>query len=1727
MHLLRSARKYIVSPTPRATATRVLIVCGGQINKRQGVKKTIKDWRILTSLSSRLEGQERHPSQVGYKLMLKFRLFHSATAQCPTRQPDKQMSANVRSRKTIASPEGTSHLHHLWLILLLVTGMLVSCQARAAEPEAAHPGRIILWHSWREQEEEALDSLLARFTAIYPELTVITARYAPDALKHEYLDKVAQGLGPDLMIGTQEWTPELADANLIRALAPERIDTSIYLSSALQTLHYNQKLYGLPLSVQTSALYYNRTLVETPPTTLQALIEEAGNGQKVALNTSFAAAFWGVQAFGGQLLDDEGHIVLNQGGLANWLGWLIEAQNVPNIILSNDEEILDTLFADGEAAYYIAPSTELLRLQEILGKEGVGVAPLPAGPHSAAGPFLETEPIFFSTASSPRQFAHALRLAEFLTNVEQQRKLAQLAGRIPANPRARIDRRVSSAVAGFVEQSKTAVPLLLIPQVVDAIAFGEEAYVQALEGMHTPVEVATDLTRQVNEKYGLETRDVASTVQCLAGQGRVEIWHDWPNPEATALSQIAENFQTLCPGTLIALTAVPPGELISLYEEAIRAGNGPDLLLTSSEFATQLASAELVRDLTELIPPSFLQRYIPTVPNTLRYRGDLYGLPIALDTMALYYNASMISKPPVDLGDFLRQVRPDRQAVLPYAPYAEAHWGLSAFGSRLFDAEGNLVLNNQGFTEWLDWLRTAQEHPGIIFTREAAEGETLFANGQAAFLASDRSALTRLQGALGTDRVRVAPLPSGPEGASGPILTVSGFMLSPLTDQNRARLAIEFAQFVASVESQTQMMAQANLIPANIHVNTLDEYPAIAGFLEQANTAIILPNRQETTTILELGSTIFENILETDTASASVLDDFAAFVAGVHQEARPEETVVTACEEQGNLTVWHSTLGAEANVLGQIVAAFARECPDIGVDLAYVPADELPQHLAASSHLTAEVDTTNEPTTASTETPAATVSGQSASASIPDLLLAPHDLVAPLSEERLIRPISAWVAGATLIPYHPQAVRAFRYENALYGLPYQMETMALYYNRDLISSADAGEDGAPHIASLYDLFAAASPETPLALDTSFEGAFWGALAFGRTAFEERTHGSDASIDHLDQTGLVGWLAWLQANRNRTGIIMSQDQQKLREIFGAGNAAYLIASSNALPLLRAELDNPETGESKVGVMLLPEGPAGQASPFYRVNGFLFHAAASEQQTELAVRFAEFATGSVSQELLMAQTDLPPANTLARTQTMSPALNTFVAQTDVGIPLPPRPQNQVLFAGGNALYAGVLERDQDPSDAMGHFADYLDSTPLPDLIAYTGDSVLACGGEQNQEQQLVFWHSWDFAQTNALSGDDSAAEEGVTQTEALTQTNPITEEMTVMEQIVADFANHCPNVEVRMEQVAVEELPSRLQAAQADKLAPDLFIAPHDLIQPLAEGRLIRPITGLVGDALLASYLPKTVAAVEHDEEIYGLPQSMDVMALYYNTALVSNPVSTLDELLNAATPEALVVLDATFYGAFWGVPAFGAKLFDSEGQLTLQEDGFLEWLTWLQSARDNPGVVLSDDQDQMLRLFAEGKAAYLVAGPNALPPLRRALGAKVRVIPLPVGPSGKAGPFLRVHSFLFSASVNEAQTELALAFAGFVSSAVNQTLLQKEASLIPTNRQAAETVDDSAIKNFIRQADESAVIVPNAPEMALLQSGNSIYVEMVINGLDPKTVVQRLMEAIAGDREQGG
>jgi len=758
----------------------------------------------------------------------------------------------------------------------------------------------------------------------------------------------------------------------------------------------------------------------------------------------------------------------------------------------------------------------------------------------------------------------------------------------------------------------------------------------------------------------------------------------WPEPEATALTQIADNFMQLCSSASIRLTPTSsPEELYTRYRTAVAVGQGPDLLSLDTRWVVLLAADGLLHDLTDGVEPAFLQRYVPGAQETLRYKGRLYGLPIAMAPMALYYNTDLVADPARDLTDLLNQAAPERQVVLPIN-FVGAYWGVPAFGGRIMDADYRVILDEGGFAEWLNWLQVAQDQPGMILTTDLTEAIGLFVQGKAAYLAGDKALLNLLQTELGKEKVGVVPLPAGPRGESGPFLAVESLLLNPASDGAERVLALEFAKYIAGLESQTLLMQQANVVPANVNVDTT-AYPAIGGFLDQSRTVFVPANEMvhHMFTVFDWGDDLYEEVLldgQDPVVAAKNFTDFVNIANGFTGPGKQAAAPALACAaETGHLLLWHSWSEAETSALEQIIVNFIDECPGVQVKLEFVPAADLLNQLAAA--------------------------GSGPTDATPDFFLASHDLIGPLRQAGLIKEITPLVDQADLAHYLTSSTKALRHNDALYGLPQALDVNTLYYNTELVDSPPRSRWQLPSRSAIYynielvnsaagtldKLLETATPATPVAVDTSFYGAFWGVPAFGGQLLD------DEGRLALNQSGFEAWLAWLETAQDQPGMVFSADQAELQDLFVAGEAAYLVAGSDALNSLQAAL-----GAEKVGVSLLPSGPAGEAGPFLRVETFLFSAAASEKQTRLALDFARFATSEASQTLLRKEANLVPTDKLAIEKTDDPAISGFLKQAlRTGVILPHTLTAETVKTG-DRVYRQVLAGTLTPEEAVNKFS-----------------------------------------------------------------------------------------------------------------------------------------------------------------------------------------------------------------------------------------------------------------------------------------------------------------------------------------------------------------------------------------------------------------------------------------
>jgi maltose-binding protein MalE len=351
--------------------------------------------------------------------------------------------------------------------------------------------------------------------------------------------------------------------------------------------------------------------------------------------------------------------------------------------------------------------------------------------------------------------------------------------------------------------------------------------------------------------------------------------------------------------------------------------------------------------------------------------------------------------------------------------------------------------------------------------------------------------------------------------------------------------------------------------------------------------------------------------------------------------------------------------------------------------------------------------------------------------------------------------------------------------------------------------------------------------------------------------------------------------------------------------------------------------------------------------------------------------------------------------------------------------------------------------------------------------------------------VLWHSWGSGDGDALAA------------------------------ILSGFAAQYPQVTVDTLFVADTDLPKAYADAVLAGSGPDLLLAPTWWLSDFVDLGVVQPLDMSVDQATLDGFWPATVDNLRWEGQLYGLPTDFELVSLFVNTALAPGgpPATTADMLAQAQTaPAQGVGLYNSLYHLFWGIPAYGGRLFDEGGAVVLDQGGDVAgYLAWLRSLSQAQGSYVDTDYGMLLDRFKKGEFAYFVDGPWAIDELSAALGGSLAVASLPAGPNGPAGPWLHADGVMVNPRTTPEQQRLALLFAEHLTSAESGAALASLARRLPANRNAA-VGDNPLLQGFMNQA-ANAQAMPNRPEMEEVWGyAGDMVVKVVDGSADPAATV---------------
>jgi ABC-type sugar transport system, periplasmic component len=268
---------------------------------------------------------------------------------------------------------------------------------------AGKPVELTFWGDWGGEGQKQFETMVDAFNKSQDRIRV---KYVlQQDMITKFLTAATSGGAPDVLFWDRWRTSLYAPKNVLHPIDEymdrDGIAREDFYSEALKELSYDGKLYGLPLTVDARALFYNKKLLSEagvePPKTWDELREAARkltkwNGNKLE-TAGFSLGDVGLfnmylQQAGGQMITEDGKTNFNnEKGLAVLRFWdqLLNEDKVYKIGFEQGLGEGQDVFVTGKMAMHYTGPWMLTTYKKYGNDLDFGVVPPPAGPNGDRG----------------------------------------------------------------------------------------------------------------------------------------------------------------------------------------------------------------------------------------------------------------------------------------------------------------------------------------------------------------------------------------------------------------------------------------------------------------------------------------------------------------------------------------------------------------------------------------------------------------------------------------------------------------------------------------------------------------------------------------------------------------------------------------------------------------------------------------------------------------------------------------------------------------------------------------------------------------------------------------------------------------------------------------------------------------------------------------------------------------------------------------------------------------------------------------------------------------------------------------------------------------------------------------------------------------------------------------------------------------------------------------------
>ena len=319
-------------------------------------------------------------------------------------------------------------------------------------------------------------------------------------------------------------------------------------------------------------------------------------------------------------------------------------------------------------------------------------------------------------------------------------------------------------------------------------------------------------------------------------------------------------------------------------------------------------------------------------------------------------------------------------------------------------------------------------------------------------------------------------------------------------------------------------------------------------------------------------------------------------------------------------------------------------------------------------------------------------------------------------------------------------------------------------------------------------------------------------------------------------------------------------------------------------------------------------------------------------------------------------------------------------------------------------------------------------------------------------------------------------------------------------------------------------------------PDITVGANDWTGAMVQAGVVSPVT--IANA--SDFEAVAISAFTYEGQVYGVPYSIENLALVRNTDLADTAPATWDDAIaagQAAGKEFNVLIQVSDQGDPYTMyplqNSFGAAVFEqnSDGSfnstIAMGGDPGHAFAAWLSDQGTAGNLSTSITPDIAYEKFAAGDAPFIITGPWNIPNFT---GMNLSIDPIPSAGGHPANPFTGIQGFFVSS-----QSTNSIAANDFLTSAIAsedvQVALAAAGGRPPALTAAQATAfaaDTTGTMEGFAAVGKDAIPMPNIPAMASVWQFWGVTQAQIISGQQSGTpadawdaMITNIQNAITG------